>query len=532
LLLAVFAFRLLDTAVSKTLTADEPLYVGPGLVLWDTGEYDFAANLSLHPPLVFHIAAVPLLAFDLDDVPREPGIVRRIFERDEPSTRTIRIATRLPFIALACWGAFLCFAWAREVAGDAAGLLAAFLYTFAPSVLANGGLIHSDITVTVFFLQTLYTQWRWLLRPSAPRLVVFGLSLGLALISKLSALLLLASVGVLFLASALRLRSERPALPFVGPEALGKRIVWVVSAGLAAFAVALGVLWLGYGGSFRIVTLDVGPRAGVPLPGYLLALVFDRAINSGGRELYLLGEIASGGWWYYFPVAFAAKVPLAISALFGLALAAPAVRPARLGWWLAVPSAIYLAIAMFWLDITLGLRYLLPLFPLLYVFIATQLVPLGAGVRRGVVVGLCGWLAVASLWIHPHYLAYFNEAVGGPARGHQVLLESNIDWGQDLGTLAEFLAGRGNPPVWLAYLGPEKPADHGIRSRPLTGCSPVSGLVAISLNVREGLYHAQGGFGQRPKDGCYDWLKEYDPIARPGYSIVVYDIPAKAEPAP
>jgi hypothetical protein len=398
-------------------------------------------------------------------------------------------------------------------------------------VLANGGLIHSDITVSVFFLQTLYTGWRWLNQPGPLRLVVFGASLGLAVISKLSGLLLLGSVGVLFLAVGLRLRPDRPSLPYVGPDALGRRVAWALCSGLAALGIVLVVVWIGYGGSFRIATLDTGPWAGIPLPSYLLALAFDQAANEGGRDLYLLGEIASGGWWYYFPVAFAVKAPLAISALFVLALAAPGLRPSRLGWWLAIPAAIYLAIAMFWLDITLGLRYLLPLFPLLYVFIATQLVPLGSGARRNAVVLLCSWLAVASLWIHPHYLAYFNEAVGGPAGGHRVLLESNLDWGQDLGTLADFLAERGNPPVQLAYFGPEKPAEHGIRSRPLQGCRPVSGLIAISANVREGLYRPHGGFGRRPKAGCYDWLSEHEPIAQPGYSIYVYDIPA-AERAP
>jgi hypothetical protein len=351
------------------------------------------------------------------------------------------------------------------------------------------------------------------------------------MISKLSGLLLLGSTGLLFLAVGLRLRPERPSLPCVGPDALGRRLVWALGSGLAVLAVALVVVWIGYGGSFRITTLDTGPWAGIPLPSYLLALFFDQAANEGGRDLYLLGEIASGGWWYYFPVAFAVKVPLAISALFVLALAAPALRPSRLGWWLAIPTAVYLAIAMFWLDITLGLRYLLPLFPLLYVFIATQLAPLGGGARRNSVAFLCSWLAAASLWIHPHYLAYFNEAVGGPAGGHRVLLESNLDWGQDLGTLADFLAQRGNPPVHLAYFGPEKPADHGIRGRPLQGCRPVSGLVAISANVREGLYRPQGGFGRRPKAGCYDWLSDHEPIARPGYSIYVYDIPT-AERAP
>jgi 4-amino-4-deoxy-L-arabinose transferase-like glycosyltransferase len=523
LLLAFFAARLGDTAVRKTLTVDEPHYVATGLYLWGTGDYDFATSLSLHPPLAFHIASLPLLAFDLDDVPREHGIVRQLFEREEPGARSLRVAARIPFIGLACWGAVLCFLWAREAAGDSAALVAAFLYTFSPTLLAHGCLAHSDITVSVLFLQTLYALWRWLTKPTPLRLVLCGLSLGLALIAKLSALLLLAGVVAIFALVAFAPRSALPALTLPGPVAAGARALFAARKGLGVLVLALLVVWLGYGGSFRISAPDQGPWAGVPLPAYALSLLFDQAANTGGRDLYLLGEIASGGWWYYFPVAFALKVPLAITALLGLAIATPAVRPARLGWLIGVPVAIYLAFACFYLDVTLGIRYLLPIFPLLFVFIATQLAPLGSGWRRNSVFALCAWLAVASLWIHPHYLAYFNLLAGGPAQGHRSLLDSNLDWGQDLATLGDYLAERGHPPVWLAYFGFEKPADYGIQSRRLKGCRPVTGLVAISANVREGLYKPGGRLGT-PEPGCYDWLKAHQPVAHLGHSIFVYDV--------
>jgi hypothetical protein len=522
LLLALFAARLGDTAVRKTLTSDEPYYVGSALYLWD-GDYHFATSLSLHPPLAYHIGGLPLLAFDLEDLSREPGVLHRLLEREEPGVRALRIAARIPFIVLACWGAAMCFLWAREVGGDTAGLLAAFLYTFSPTMLAHGGLAHSDITVTVFFLQTLYALWRWMMKPTLPRLLLFGLSLALAIVAKLSALLLLASVGLIFAIIALRLRPARPSLPTPGPHATGERLLWTAAAGLGVLVLVLFVVWLSYGGSFRISALDEGPWAGIPLPAYLLSFLVDHAVNEEGRNLYLLGEFASGGWWYYFPVAFAVKVPVAITALAGLAIAAPVVRPSRLGWLIGVPVSVYLAVACFWLDITLGIRYLLPIFPLLFVFIATQLAPMGSKWRRIAVLASCGWLAIASLWIHPHYLAYFNEVAGGPSRGYRYLLDSNVDWGQDLATLDEYLAERGNPTVWLAYFGAEKPEDHGFRSRRLKGCRPVKGLVAISTNVREGLYKPHGFLGT-PEPGCYDWLKAYEPVAHLGYSIFVYDI--------
>ncbi|MBW2286728.1 MAG: glycosyltransferase family 39 protein [Deltaproteobacteria bacterium] len=524
LLLALFAVRLGDTAVRNSFTLDEPNYIGIGLYLWESGDYDYAATLSLHPPLAYHIASLPLLAFDLDDLPRERGIVRRLFERAEPGWQALRIAGRIPFILLTCWGAAICFLWARAVAGNAAGLLATFLYTFSPTMLANGGLAHSDITVTVFFLQTLYALWLWLMKPTPLRLLFCGVSLGLAVISKLNALVLLPSLALIFLLIAFRLRPARPMLPATGPDLLGRRLLFLLGAGLGMLGAAIFVVWLGYGGSFRSAALEEGPWAGIQIPAYLLTLIFDETLNVSGRRVYLLGEFANEAWWYYFPVAFAVKVPVAISALLGLAIVAPGQRPWRLGWLLGIPLAVYFVIACIWLEIVLGIRYVLPIFPLLFVFIATQLVPLGAGWRRNCVGALCAWLAIASLWIHPHYLAYFNEVAGGPSRGHRYLLDSNVDWGQDLRTLGEYLAKRGNPPVWLAYFGIEKPEEYGLRSRRLKGCRPVSGLVAISTNVREGLYQPHGHMGI-PKPGCYDWLKSHEPVAHVGYSIFVYEIP-------
>ena len=57
-LLALFAFRLTDSANRNALTFDEPHYVGAGLYLWDSGDYDFARSLYYPPPLAYHLASV------------------------------------------------------------------------------------------------------------------------------------------------------------------------------------------------------------------------------------------------------------------------------------------------------------------------------------------------------------------------------------------------------------------------------------------------------------------------------------------
>lgn len=532
LLLLLFGARLADSIERHSLTVDEPHYIGTGLYLWATGDYHFAKSLKLQPPLAFHLASVPLLLLDTGGVDVRRDVGRQLLAGAGPSPRAVRLASRAPFALLAVWGALLAFLWAREAAGDAAGLLATFLYTFSPMLLAHGSLAHSDIAVTVLYLQTLYAAWRYLRRPTPGRLAACGASLGLALLAKLSALLLLAMLPPMLALHALgRLGVGVPAEAGSTPPAarLGRAAGALAGIG----ACALAVFWVGYGGSFDLQPVASGPLVGVTLPGYLHAFLVDRAINEAGRETYFLGAFSQRGWWYFFPAAFAVKAPLGLLVLLGLALAELVRRPSPLGRFLAIPFAVYLGVACLYLDVPLGLRYVLPLHPLLCVFVATQLAGLAGTVPRAVAVAAAAWMAVASLAAHPHYLSYFHELAGGPARGPRYLLDANIDWGQDLPALAAWLArregdGDAEPtrtPVWMAYFGPEPPQRYGIRSRPLRGCEPVGGTLAISVNVRYGLYASPNPL-KRPDRDCYAWLDRYEPVARPGGSILVYELPA------
>jgi hypothetical protein len=526
LLLILFAARLGDTAARKTFTVDEPHYVGTALYLWESGDYDFARTLRFQPPLAFHLAALPLLALDLDHLERNPRLGSQLIHGNRPPPDLVRRLSRAPFIALACWGGLLIFAWAREVAGFQAGIVAVFLYSFSPMILANSSLAHSDITVTVFYLQTLYTFWRWQRARTPARLALCGLSLGLALLAKLSAILLLPMLGALLLASALGwplLDGEPQPSDEATDTPVAARLARAAAHLSALLAIAIGVVWLGYGGSFSLTEVASGPLAGWTLPGYLHTLLFDMAANERGRPVFFFGRISEVSPWYVLPAAFALKTPLGVLGLLALAIALPRRGTQGLGLFLGIPLLFYTLVACFWLQVPMGLRYLLPLYPLLHLYIATRLAPLPLPAARAALAVGCTWLAVSSLWIHPHYLAYFNGLRGGPPQAYRQLVDSNLDWGQDLGTLAEVLAERGNPPLWLGFFGVEKPARYGLQTRPLRGCEPVSGLVAVSATVLQGVFSPANPF-ELPPDGCYDWLLEHEPIAQPGYSILVYDI--------
>jgi 4-amino-4-deoxy-L-arabinose transferase-like glycosyltransferase len=527
LLLVLFAGRLAHTALETSYTYDEPHYLGTGVYLWRSGDYRWMEALSAHPPLAFHLAGLPWLVFDLGEVPDTPAAGFDLIGRPEVQLRRLRLASRLPFIMLACWGAVLLFSWAREVAGPWAGVLATFLYTFCPTILANAPLVHSDITVMVFYLQTLYAYWRWTRRPTLGRLGVCAVSLGLALLSKLSAILLVPTLGLLILCRSTGSWTDVENPP--PSRALGTalaRATWTLAllGGIAAL-----VVWVGYGGSFASTPAEGEVYAHLPLPGYFRALLFDVEANAGGRRTFLLGEFSKHGWWYFFPVAFAVKTPLAILVLLALASLPRRVGPAAARGFapvIATGAVLYALVACFVLKVPLGIRYILPLYPLLHLVVGVRLGPAG-GWRRAVTLVACAWLAVASLRAHPHYLSYFNEAAGGPAQGHRYLLESNLDWGQDLATLADYLRTRGNPHVHLAYFGRERPASYGLRATPITGCGAVTGLVAVSANFLYDMY-ALNLFAS-PDPGCWAWLRDHGPVAQPGYSIVVYDVPASPD---
>jgi 4-amino-4-deoxy-L-arabinose transferase-like glycosyltransferase len=522
LLLAVFGVRLLDAAVRNAFTIDEPAYVGTGLYLWQSGDYHYARILHFHPPLAFHLASLPLLALDVSDVAGSPRAGRELLRRSDLPKATLRLASRLPFALLACWGAVLCFLWGREVAGDGAGLLAAFLYTFTPTLLGHGALAHSDIALAVFFLQTLYAFWRWMRRPGPLRTALCGISLGLALASKLTAILLL---GILPLLAAVEIarRQRVDAADAAAWRDLARAALGVV----AMFSLAALVIWLAYGGSFASLNDPAGRLPDLSLPAYVRSFFFVDEANAATRRIFFLGEILQRGPAWFFPVAFAVKEPCGMLALVGAALLSLRSRRGRLALFLAVPFAVYAGILVTWLDVPLGYRYALPLVPLVCVFTATQLVPVVGVARRLAFAAACLAIALESLWIHPHYLAFFNGLVGGPRNGHHLLLDSNLDWGQDVTTLARELERRGNPPVWLALFATERPADYGVRGRGLRGCEPVEGMLAISANVRWGLY-APHNILRAPQPGCYDWLDAHEPVARPGHSIWLYDLPKAA----
>jgi hypothetical protein len=508
-LLLVFAALALTSMRQKSATWDETHYLGVGAWLLHERSWD-VPSARLHPPLSFYLNSLTLLAdgVDVSEFQRGPaarygrGIARgrRLLATSEHGAEGLLFRARLPTVVLGVLLGWTVFLWTRDLYGAEGALLSVFLFAFSPNLLAHTRLITPDLAVTAFGFAAFHQLWRGLRAGSRYALGLAGVFLGLALLSKFSALLLLPLVlAVGFAVEAPRVAALRLA---------------------AVFALAGGVLTLGY-----------GPH----VEEFVHGLQSQLALATSGREpSFLNGAVSNRGWWHYYLVALAIKLPLPLLLLLAARAAMPRRAPGP-GWrdtlFLLAPVAAYLGFFSAFGAVNNGLRYVLPILPFLLVWVGrlpAALVwtpPPWRGVGVACLVLACAWTAFGTWRLHPHPLAHFNELVGGPANGHRHLLDSNLDWGQDLPGLAAWQEEKDVAQVALCYFGTADPAQHGVRYRAVPGCSAGPGArpareiapgdwVAISATHLQPLFADLG-----PLAAHY---RAREPAARIGYSIHLY----------
>ncbi len=288
--------------------------------------------------------------------------------------------------------------------------------------------------------------------------------------------------------------------------------------------------------------------AGVPVPlpkNYLMGIDLQRWDFERKMPSYLRGEWRLGGWWYYYLYALGVKVPLGTWVLVLLATGVsllpggrcpPAIdRSSRRGpdpWpltpdpsgysasWrdelvLLAPAVVVLTLVSSQTGFSHHLRYVLPIFP--FVLIWTSKVARAVELKHWKIASLAGaalvWLVGSSLYCYPHSLSYFNELVGGPKGGHYHLLDSNIDWGQDLLYLNRWLEK--HPEARLngfAFFNCYGPGDVGMDNYPDPPPEPQPGWYAMSVNRIH------------DPSGQYEYFLRLEPVGMAGYSIYIYHV--------
>jgi hypothetical protein len=194
-----------------------------------------------------------------------------------------------------------------------------------------------------------------------------------------------------------------------------------------------------------------------------------------------------------------------------------------------VPVAVYLALTST-RGLQIGHRHLLPIYPFLFLASAEAAARLATWRRPAgpaLVLLLGAWYAGGTLLNHPHHLAYFNEIAGGPANGWRLLVDSNLDWGQDLKRLAAWRRANPGGRLELSYFGSADPAYYGLDAETLPGYTAPHAtrvtrqvapgdLVAVSATNLQGVYLEPG---DRP---LMERLRALEPIGRAGWSIRIY----------
>src|SRR5262249_40359581 len=151
-------------------------------------------------------------------------------------------------------------------------------------------------------------------------------------------------------------------------------------------------------------------------------------------------------------------------------------------------------------NINIGVRHILPIYAFLFIFIAASFAR-----RRWLLVAIPALIAIESILVFPYYLAFFNLPSGGPAHGPRYLVDSNLDWGQDLKRLKAYIDREHAPGVCLCYFGSALPAYYGIRELG-DALQPRDCLGAVSATALVGMYTGDD----------YKWLRTREPLARIG----------------
>jgi hypothetical protein len=549
LLLVILGLELLVPALRQSVTVDEFAHLPSGLSYFEEGRFDL---YSKNPPLVKALVALPVLAArptwkPLAFGPGEgkgwaPWVVgTQFFYGNVERYDALFARARLVVIALTVLLAALLHRFCRVAFGAGPALVALALLVFCPNVLAHGSLATVDAGAALFAFLAVVAFRSWTRAPRLGRALLLGLALGFALLAKYSALVLVPSLAVVYAAIRIGGRKHDAAMPRRAPAVRRELGQLLLAAAAALLVVNAGLLFQGSFGRLGDLPLESGPGLflqsiapgwlAVPLPrDYVLGLDQQAADVERGEFLnYLRGEWSEKGWRSYYLYALLVKLTVPLLVILVLRVIARP-RHDRDDLILLAPAAAYLLALSFGNHLQVGLRYLLPAFPLLFAwagrFADSPFVRRRLGVAA--VTALLAAHAIASASAFPRYLSYFNEIAGGPSNGYRHLLDSNLDWGQELPELRRWLAARGNPEVKLAYFGHVDPARYGIRFEiPEEAGAPHHGLYVVSANYLMGYPYTlvrDRRFVEAPKDR-FSWLRDFGPTARVGHTFFVFEIP-------
>ena len=505
-------------------TVDEATHLAAGYSYLTTRDFRLDPE---HPPFIKELQVLPLWV--VYKLPFRPDLQQWREADQEQIGLDFLYKSAIPADQILAWSRFtnlflgvllvtLIGWWAYRLWGILPAMLAMALACFEPNLVAHSALVTTDLGVALFIFLAVYLLWEYLQLPTWGRLAAVGVSTGLALAAKFSALFLVAALSGIF--ALLVIAGEPCALP----SNKNRIDRWPKTA--QAGTLFLIVLFVAFLTIFPVYFF----QGIVP---WVTGLREFLTHADTGHLSFFLGDYSYEGWWDYFGIAFLIKTPIGSLLLIAASLVLYRVgKPLqrRDAILLLIPPAL-IFIATTQAKVNIGLRHILPVYPFLFV-LASRLatVRLQREWALPFVIISTIFTAISSLRITPHQLAYFNEFVGGPDQGYRYLSDSNIDWGQDLRGLKKYMEQEKLPIIFLSYFGTAPPSAYGIRYQSIarTGIhevSPPSDKVPATAARKIfaiSVYNLQDiSTGSSP---LFRWLWLRQPIAKIGYSIFIYDL--------
>lgn len=411
------------------------------------------------------------------------------------------------------------FCLTERLFGRLSGFITLGVLVFDPNIIAHFSLISTDALLTTTIMVFFFLFDTLMRRPKAFHAILAGISLGLAFLTKFTALVLIPGIIPILLLYYDKLRTQ-------------PLYKWLKLFSYCCVAVILTV-WIGYGFHYS------SHFPFLEFPGLIEGFSEARGYATNGMVSFFNGEVGRH-WTFYFVEALAIKTPIPILLLWAISISILFFRPVtKKSAVQLVPifmAAIFFMV-MFLSKLNIGIRHILPIYPLMAVSCGSlarsfrSLSKISFRIRVGGIGLLMAWMIIETIRIFPFQLSYFNQIAGGPIGGMNYLGDSNLDWGQDLGTLKKIMDKHDIEEVILAYVGNTDPAFFKIKYQylPLMFFGSVQNnrvvdsrkeIIAVSTNNLQGFLNSKFS---------YNWLLSRKPIAMAGYSIYLYDITGDAQ---
>jgi len=562
----------------KTATFDEIGHVAAGYSFLKYNDYRL---YDVDPPLMRQIAALPLMFMNLNFPLHSAGWNEKkeidvgydfFYKMNGRKADTMLFWARLPIVLFSLLFGFVLLKFAADLWNVQTGLFAFFLYSFEPNILANSRLATTDMGLAFFIMLSVYFTYRYWKKPSWKNVLAIGVSFGLAIASKTPGMILIPFFFVVLLIVRPFVKNADSSFPFSNRLKMvyfNKKIGIYLLHWIAILLVGFFVLSMDYGffktwavfrddndlQKFELsldklkihspqakeVAVNLARRVRVPARPFIVSFVkwfgfLPRSKDEGKVQGYRPFFHGKRGKFFEFPfVVFLIKEPIPIILLILMGSILLIFYDFRKFLFLFLPILFILSMDLKvhpWTYRYINLL-ILPFLILIGSSVLYYKIAFKKRVRFGI--GLMAvWLFIESLVIFPNYLVYFNELIGGPSQGHNYLVNSNLDWGQDLKRLKKYLDQNHIEEVNLSYFGSADPDYYHIHYKKMLGVNgretgeetseeiqrltaPRLGFIAISATCLENI---EGFF----PGASYDWLKKYKPMANIGYSIFIYNI--------